>query len=46
VKAQLNVGIAEALVRLRAYAYAQERLIEDVARDVVGRRLRFDELGD
>jgi hypothetical protein len=46
VKAQLNVGIAEALVRLRAYAYAQERLIEDVARDVVGRRLRFDELSD
>jgi hypothetical protein len=46
VKVQLNVGIAEALVRLRAYAYAEERPIEDVARDVVGRRLRFDELSD
>jgi hypothetical protein len=46
VKAQLNVSIAEALVRLRAYAYAEERPIEDVARDVVGRRLRFDELDD
>ena len=46
VKAQLNVSIAEALVRLRAYAYAEERPIEDVARDVVGRRLRFDELSD
>jgi hypothetical protein len=46
VKAQLNIGIAEALVRLRAYAYAEERPIEDVARDVVGRRLRFDELSD
>jgi len=46
VKAQLNVSIAEALVRLRAYAYAEERSIEDVARDVVGRRLRFDELSD
>jgi hypothetical protein len=46
VKVQLNVGIAEALVRLRAYAYAQQRPIEDVARDVVGRRLRFDELSD
>jgi hypothetical protein len=46
VKAQLNVGIAEALVRLRAYAYAEERSIEGVARDVVGRRLRFDELSD
>src|SRR5205823_15054525 len=39
VKVQLNVGIAEALVRLRAYAYAEERPIEDVARDVVQRRL-------
>ena len=46
VKAQLNVGIAEALVRLRAYAYAQECPLEVVARVVVGRRLRFDELGD
>jgi GAF domain-containing protein len=46
VKVQLSVGIAEALVRLRAYAYAQERPIEDVAHDVVGRRLRFDELSD
>ena len=46
VKVQLNIGIAEALVRLRAYAYAEERPIEDVARDVVGRRLRFDELSD
>jgi len=46
VKVQLNVGIDEALVRLRAYAYAEERPIEDVARDVVGRRLRFDQLSD
>jgi len=46
VKAQLNVTIAEAMVRLRAYAYAEERPIEDVARDVVGRRLRFDQLSD
>jgi hypothetical protein len=29
-----------------SYAYAQERPLEDVAGDVVGRRLRFDELGD
>ena len=46
VKAQLNISIADALVRLRAYAYAAERPIEDVARDVAGRRLRFDELSD
>jgi len=46
VKVQLGVNIAEALVRLRAHAYAAGRSIEDVARDVVGRRLRFNELSD
>jgi hypothetical protein len=46
VKAQLNISIHDALVRLRAYAYAEERPIEDVAHDVVGRRLRFDRLSD
>jgi hypothetical protein len=40
---QLGVTITEALVRLRAYAYAEGRLVNDVARDVVARRLRFDE---
>jgi hypothetical protein len=29
------------LVRLRAYAYANDRRLRDVARDVVARRLRF-----
>jgi ANTAR domain len=38
---QLGVSVAVALVRLRAYAYAQERSLADVARDVVHRRLRF-----
>ena len=38
---QLGVGIEEAFVRLRAYAYAQERRLTDVAHDVVGRRLRL-----
>ncbi|WTW91993.1 GAF and ANTAR domain-containing protein [Streptomycetaceae bacterium NBC_01309] len=38
---QLGVGIDEAFVRLRAYAYAQERRLADVARDVVDRTLRF-----
>jgi hypothetical protein len=40
---QTGVTLAEALVRLRAYAYAEGRPIADVARDVVARRLRFDE---
>ena len=38
---QLGVSIAEALTRLRATAYAQDRSINDVAADVVQRRLRF-----
>jgi GAF domain-containing protein len=39
---QLGVTAAVALVRLRAYAYAQDRRLRDVAADVVARRLRFD----
>jgi hypothetical protein len=42
VMMQLGVSIGEALVRLRAYAYAENRRLEDVARDVVERRLRWD----
>jgi hypothetical protein len=38
---QLGVGIAEAFVRLRAYAYAVDRRLGDVARDIVARRLRL-----
>ena len=38
---QLGVTAQDALVRLRAYAFAQQRPIGDVARDVVGRRLVF-----
>jgi len=38
---QLGTGIAEALLRLRAYAYAQDRRLADVAGDIVARRLRL-----
>ena len=38
---QLGTGIAEALLRLRAYAYANDRRLTDVARDIVARRLRL-----
>src|SRR5581483_684091 len=41
ITVQLGVTAAVALTRLRAYAYAHERRLRDVARDVVGRRLRF-----
>jgi hypothetical protein len=38
---QLGVPMAEAFARLRAYAYAQDRRLADVARDIVARRLRL-----
>jgi GAF domain/ANTAR domain len=42
VAAQLDVSVAQALMRLRAYAFGHDRPLTDVARDVVARRLRFD----
>jgi hypothetical protein len=39
--AQLGVPIEEALLRLRAYAYASGRAVEAVATDIVERRLRL-----
>ena len=38
---QLGTGIAEAFARLRAYAYASDRRLADVASDIVARRLRL-----
>jgi hypothetical protein len=38
---QLGVNAEAAFARLRAYAYAHDRRLGDVARDVVERRLRF-----
>ena len=38
---QLGVGIAEAFIRLRAYAYAHDRRLAELARDIVARRLRL-----
>jgi len=43
VLAQLGVGTQEALARMRGHAFAEQRLLIDVARDVVSRRLRFTE---
>jgi GAF domain-containing protein len=45
VSAQLGVSVGEALIRLRAYAFRENRLLDEVADDVVGRRLRFDDSG-
>ncbi|MFD2082437.1 ANTAR domain-containing protein [Actinopolymorpha cephalotaxi] len=41
ILAQANVSAEQALAMLRAYAFANERPIDEVARDVVERRLRF-----
>lgn len=40
--AQLDVDPTEALVRLRAHAYATGRSATDVARDIIDRRLRLE----
>jgi GAF domain-containing protein len=44
IAAQLNVGVAEALVRLRANAFATDRPIDEVATDIVAGRRRFEDL--
>jgi len=43
VSAQLEVSVGQALIRLRAYAFGNDRPLTDVAQDVVARRLRFDD---
>lgn len=42
VQEQLGVSAGQALVRLRARAFADGRSVTDIARDVVARRLRFN----
>lgn len=42
IAAQLETSVAHALIRLRAYAFGNERPLRAVAEDVVARRLRFD----
>lgn len=41
--AQLGIDPAEALVRIRAHAYATDRTATEVARDILDRRLRLDD---
>jgi hypothetical protein len=38
---QLGIGIAEAFVRLRAYAYARDLRLAELASDIVARRVRL-----
>jgi hypothetical protein len=38
---QLGIGIADAFVRLRAYAYAHDLRLAELASDIVARRVRL-----
>jgi hypothetical protein len=42
ITVQLGISLTEALLRLRAHAYDSGQSVTDVAADVVGRRLHFD----
>lgn len=42
VAVQIGISVGQALIRLRAYAFGNDRPLRDVAEDVVARRLRFD----
>jgi hypothetical protein len=42
VAAQLDASVGQALIRMRAHAFGNDRTLTDVARAVVDRKLRFD----
>jgi hypothetical protein len=42
VSVQLGTSLTDAMARLRAHAYVEDRTLGDVARDVVARKLSFD----
>jgi hypothetical protein len=41
VSVQQGISVTEALIRLRAFAFSSDRLLADVARDVIARTLRL-----
>jgi GAF domain-containing protein len=42
VSVQQGISITDALIRLRAYAFSHDRLLAEVAQDVVDRKLRLE----
>ena len=46
VAVQLGVSVGQALLRLRAYAFGDDRPLPEIARAVVARELRFGGVGD
>ena len=41
ISVQEDISVAEALIRLRAFAFTSDRALTDVARDAIARRLRL-----
>jgi hypothetical protein len=41
ISVQEGISVTEALIRLRAFAFSHDRLLADVAEDIVARRLRL-----
>jgi AmiR/NasT family two-component response regulator len=41
VMVRLGVSLAEAMIRMRAYAFAENRRLDDVAWDIVNHKLRL-----
>ncbi|HUZ41013.1 MAG TPA: ANTAR domain-containing protein [Acidimicrobiales bacterium] len=44
--AQLGLSVGESLIRLKAHAFAKDRLLTELAQDVVARRVRFNVAGE
>ncbi|WP_425242040.1 ANTAR domain-containing protein [Trebonia sp.] len=42
LSAQRGISVTEALIRLRAHAFSSDRLLADVAQDVIARTLRLE----
>ena len=42
ISAQEGISVTDALIRLRAYAFSHDRLLTDVAQDVIDDQLRLD----
>ena len=42
VSVQQGISVTDALIRLRAYAFSHDRLLSDVAQDVIDRKLRLE----
>jgi hypothetical protein len=41
ISVQEGISVTEALIRLRAFAFSHDRLLNDVAREIIGRTLRL-----